>query len=351
MIYFPRRAFLKASAAAMAATLVACQPEMEEAPILNLYSWPDYENPDTLTGFTQATGISVYTAIFESNEEMLEHVLSRPGEYDLVVPSSDTVSRMIKDNRLMKLDKGQLPNFNNLSEQFRSGRAYDPTSDYSIVKTWGTTGILWRPDVVTETFTRWADFWAAAPKYAGQIILIDSRDEVIGIALKLLGYSINDGEPAHLSAARDKLMELKPHVVVTSDYIEKVEAHTVSLVVGWNGDAAQIRANGTPIEYIIPEEGSVLWTDNWCIPASALHPNNAHAFINYLLDPHIAAVESAYIGYATVVAEAIPLLDPALQNDPLIYPPESILALLETQAIPEASLAQRDELWAEFTGA
>jgi spermidine/putrescine transport system substrate-binding protein len=311
----------------MAAMLAACQTDMAEAPILNLYSWPDYENPDTLTGFTHATGISVYTAIFESNEEMVENVLNHPGDYDVVVPSSDTVSRMIKDQLLMKLDQRQLPNFNNLSEQFRSGRAYDPMSDYSIVKTWGTTGILWRPDVVTNRFTRWADFWAAAPKYAGQIIMIDSRDEIIGIALKHLGYSINDGEVAHLNEARAKLMELKPHVVVTSDYIEKVEAHTVSLVVGWNGDAAQIRADGTPIEYAIPEDGSVLWTDNWCLPASALHPNNAHAFINYLLDPQVAAIESTYIGYATVVEDAIPLLDPALQNDPLIYPPESTLAL------------------------
>lgn len=351
MIHFSRRAFLKTSAAAMGAVLAACQTAMEEAPILNLYSWPDYENPDTLAGFTQATGIAVYTAIFESNEEMVEHVVNRPGNYDLIVPSSDTVSRMIKDKLLMKLDKGQLPNFNNLSEQFRSGRAYDPTNNYSIVKTWGTTGILWRPDVVTETFTRWADFWAVAPKYAGQVILIDSRDEIIGIALKYLGYSINDGDAAHLSEARAKLMELKPHVVVTSDYIEKVEAHTVSLVVGWNGDAAQIRADGTPIEYIIPDDGSVLWTDNWCIPASALHPHNAHAFINYLLDPQVAAIESTYIGYATVVEEAIPLLDPTLKDDPLIYPPASTLALLETQAVPEASLAQRNEIWAEFTSA
>lgn len=350
MIHLPRRAFLKTSAVALAATLAACQPKIEEAPTLNLYSWPDYENPDTLAGFTQATGISVYTNIFESNEEMVENVLQHPGDYDLVVPTSDTVSRMIQDKLLLKLDKRQLPNFNNLSERFRRGRSYDPQSDYSIVKTWGTTGIIWRPDVITATFTRWADFWAAAPNYAGQIVMIDSRDEVIGIALKLLGYSINDGDAAHLIEARDKLMELKPYVVVSSDYIEKVEAHTVALVVGWNGDAAQIRADGTPIEYVIPQEGSILWTDNWCIPASALHPTNAHAFINYLLDPQVAALESTYIGYATVVDEAIQLLDPALRDDPLIYPPDDTLARLETQAIPEASIAQRDEIWAEFTG-
>lgn len=350
MIHVSRRTFLKTSAMALAATLAACQPKMEEAPTLNLYSWPDYENPDTLAGFTQATGISVYTNIFESNEELVENVLNHPGDYDLVVPSSDTVNRMIRDKLLLKLDKRQLPNFNNLSERFRRGRTYDPNSDYSIVKTWGTTGILWRPDVIRETFTRWADFWAAAPNYAGQITIIDSRDEVIGIALKLLGYSLNDGETAHLKEARAKLLELKPHVVVTSDYIEKVEARTVALVVGWNGDAAQIRAEGTPIEYVIPEEGSVLWTDNWCIPTSAFHPNNAHAFINYMLNPQVAAVESTYIGYATVVDGAIPLLNPALQNDPLIYPPDNILALLETQAIPEASISQRDEIWAEFTG-
>ncbi len=349
-----RRSFLKGSAITAAAfALAACRAEeASEAPVLNLYNWVDYINPDTLTGFTRATGLRTSLATFESNEEMVAALDNNPGQYDLVSPSDDTVRRLIRDKKLQSLDKSLLPNFNNISERFRVGRPYDPNSDYSVTKDWGTTGLVWRPDSVAETFASWADFWAIAPRYSGKITVIDSQDEVIGIALKLLGYSLNDGEAGHLSQARDQLMELKPHVVVTSDYIDKFADRTVVLAIGWNGDAAQINANlDTPVNYVIPAEGSILWADNWCIPQTALHPKNAHAFINYLLQPEVAAAEAAYIGYATVVTEALPLLDPAVQNDPMIYPPEDSMARLETQSIPDASAAQRAEIWAEFAAA
>jgi spermidine/putrescine transport system substrate-binding protein len=322
---------------------------MVEAPTLNLFSWPDYENPETLAGFTQQTGVAIYTSIFESNEELVHNLSNNPGAYDLVVPSDYTVRQLIQEQALLRLDKTLLPNFNNLFERFRAGRPYDPASNYSLTKTWGTTGLIWKPTTVTEPLTRWADFWAVAPQYAGRIVMIDARHEVIGIALKMLGYSLNDGNPTHLAEAEAKLLELRPHVVVSSEYIDRFVDNTVVMGIGWNGDVIQINASAPqPVNYLLPEEGSVLWTDNWCIPATALHPNNAHAFLNYLLDPAVAAAESAYIGYATVVEKALPLLDPALQSDPVIYPSESSLSNLETQAIPEESLAQRDAIWAKF---
>jgi spermidine/putrescine transport system substrate-binding protein len=355
MTSYSRRTFLKlgALAAGTLATsaLAACRPDIAEAPTLNLYNWIDYLNPDTITGFTRTTGISVYYLEFESNEELFNSLRNNPEAYDLIVPSDFMVRRMQEEGLLRRLDPQLIPNFKNVQERFRTGRPYDLRSEYSVTKDWGTTGLIWRPDRVPEPIRSSADFWAAAPRHSGRITVIDAQDEVIGLALKMLGYPLNDTDPAHLAEAEQKLMELRPHVVITSDYIDKFAQNTVVMAIGWNGDAAQINANkDTPVNYIVPSEGSVLWEDDWCIPATALHPENAHAFINYVLQPQVAAAECEYTGYATVVEEALSLLPPEVLNDPMIFPAEANLLNSEFQALPDDGEVrqQRAEVWARF---
>lgn len=346
-----RRTFLKWSSL-MSAALAACQAQpTPEAPLLNLHNWAEYLNPGTVEGFQRESGVFIYETIFDSNEDLLTDLRDKaPGTYDLIVPTDYMVRQMFEASLLRPLDPSLLPNLKNIQAEFRTGRSHDPEGAYSVTKNWGTTGIIWRPDLVPEPITTWADLWRLAPKYAGRMVVVEARDEVIGAALKLLGYSYNETDPARLAEAEAKLMELRPHVGVNTDYFDAFQQGSVALAIGWNGDAFVIQTEyETAVQYILPTEGSLLWEDDWCLPASALHIRNAHAFINYLLRPEIAAQECAYTGYATVVTDALPLLDETLRNNPSLFPPTDVLERLE-RALPLTPelLQQREALWARF---
>jgi len=336
-----------------AAALAACESEpMPEAPLLNLHNWTDYVNPETLDGFRKETSIFVYQTIYGSNEELRANIKENPpGTYDVVVPSDFAIREMIDEGLLLRLDHAQLPNLPNLEPGFRTGRDHDPNSDYSISKDWGVTGVISRPELAPEPVTSWADLWALAPKYSGRIVVVESRDDVINATLKLLGYSINDADPARMAEAGRKLMELRPHVGgITSDYYSTFQEGAAVLGIGWNGDAYQLQtAYQTPVQFVIPAEGSFIWEDNWCIAATALHPRNAHAFINYLLRPEVALVEFNYIGYGTAVAGVAQFLPESIRTNPTLYPPANVLNRLERSGRRTADdLQRRDGIWNTF---
>lgn len=348
-----RRSFLKLSAlTGAAAALAACQPAvLQEAPLLNLHNWPEYLNPETARQFWNETDIFINQTIFESNEELLTDLKNNlPGTYDLITPTDHAVRRLIEQGGVLKLDPAQLPNLSNVQATFRIGRAHDPRGEYSVTKNWGTTGLIYRPDVVSKPPASWADFWTLAREHSGRVVVAEAQDELIGAALKLLGYSINETDPGRLAEAERRMLELRPHVGVSSEYFSMFQEGLVVLGLGWNGDAFVIRQEyETPVSYALPSEGSLLWEDDWCLPATALHPRNAHAFINFVLQPEIAALESSYLGYATVVEPALPLLDPAVRNDPSLYPPAEAMSRLERLNTFDAdTLRRRTEIWERF---
>ncbi len=345
-----RRAFLKWGTL-FSTALAACRADPPEAPTLSLYNWDEYLKPDTIQAFQKATGILITQSTYGSNEELLARLQeAAPGTYDLIVPSDYMVRQLIDLGLLARLDSGRLGNLANVQAEFRLGREHDPEGLYSVTKNWGTTGLIWRDDLVTETPASWADLWALAPSYSGRVVVVEARDEVIGAALKLLGYSYNDNDPAHLQEAERKLLELRQHAGVLTDYFQPLSDGAVVMAVGWNGDAFLIREEyGASVQYAVPAEGSLLWEDNWCIPATALHPNNAHAFIDFVLQPAVAAAECEYLGYATVVEPALTLLDPAIRNDPSIFPPEAVRAKLERAApLNDAAISRRQAIWEGF---
>jgi putrescine transport system substrate-binding protein len=259
---------------------------------------------------------------------------------------------------LLMLDKSALPNMKYLGPTFLNGRPHDPNSDYSITKNWGTLGIMWNSEKVAEDIKTWDDLWKLAPKYSGQIILVDSGPDVIGAALKYVGASWNSADKGELDQALDKLIEIKPHVrAFDTTYISKLASEEVWIVVGYNGDAFAANAaraeEGKPesIKYVVPEEGSNVWEDSWVILKDAPHPKAAHAFINFLLDPKIQAIESNFTHYASGVPDADALMKPEVRSNPAIYPPDEVIAKLEAATVLPADILQyREELWTKLKG-
>lgn len=317
---------------------------------ITLLTWPDYVSPETLRGFKDAFGIEVRTEIVPSAVELLERMKGSGPAPDVLCPPDYAVRELNAENRLQPLDHALLPNQAHLEPRFLRGRAHDPESHVSVIKDWGTTGFMYRADVMQESPTSWADFWSLAEKYSGRVTVLDSPGEVIGAALKMRGHSYNSSSSDLLEGARSDLLELAPHLLAfDTNYKPLLASGAACLSLGWSGDAAALIAQDQPIKYIVPAEGSQIWEDDWAIAAGAPNLAAAHAFLNYVLRPEVAAQEATYTRYATGNKTALDLLDESLRNDPATYPARDVLDKLESgMPIDTEGQKRRESLWAEI---
>ena len=317
---------------------------------LTLLTWPDYISPKTLEQFESEFGVKMRLEIVPSAVELIERMMSDEPAPDVLCPPDYAVRELGAANRLAELDHAKLSNFEHLDGRFQAGRAHDPHSRISLVKDWGTTGFMYRTDVVSESPSSWADFWTLAPKYSGKVTVLDSPGEVIGAALKMRGNSYNASSPDHLAGARDDLLNLKPYLLAfETNYKPLLASGEACLSLGWNGDAAVLIGQGHPIRYVVPSEGSQLWEDDWAIAANAPNKDLAYAFLNFVMRPEAATQEARYTRYATGNKSALALLEDEIRNDPSTYPPEGLLVKLEA-GMPndEEEQARRADMWKDI---
>ena len=323
---------------------------------LTVLTWPDYINPQTIHQFESEFDVAVQLDIVPSAVELIarmqaeNNVLSplKSPKVDVLVPPDYAVRELNAQRRLATLDHSRLPNLQHLERRFRTGRSHDPKSHVSLIKDWGTTGFMYRSDLIREEPKSWADFWELSEKYTGRVTVLDSPGEVIGAALKMRGHSYNASSSDVLAVARDDLLFLKSHLLTfETNYKPLLASGDAWLALGWNGDATALIAQGIPIKYRIPREGSQIWEDDWAIAADAPNPELAHMFLNFVLRPEVAAQEARYTRYATGNRSALELLDDEICNDPSTYPPEEVLQKLEAgMPLDEAGQKLREELWA-----
>jgi len=317
--------------------------------LLKLLTWPDYISPQTLQQFEAEFGVRVELDIVPSAVELIERMQTQNPGVDVLVPPDYAVRELNAQGCLLHLDQSQLSNFEHLEPRFNHGRAHDPESRVSIIKDWGTTGFMYRTDMIFETLESWADFWEMAEKVSGCVTVLDSPGEVIGAALKMHGYSYNASSPDELARVRDDLLKLKLHLLAfETNYKPLLASGKAYLSLGWNGDAAALIAQDIPIRYVVPSEGSQIWEDDWAIAADAPNPDLAHTFLNFVLRPDVAAQEARYTRYATGNRSAQALLDEEMRTDPSTYPSQDLLAKLEAgMPIDADGQKRRDELWKE----
>lgn len=325
---------------------------------LYLYNWPTYIAPETIAEFTKTCNVQVTEDNYPSNEDMIAKVAAGGTGYDVAAPTGYAVELLEEKDALLKLDKSALPNMKYLGPAFLTGRPHDPNSDFSVTKNWGTLGIMWNSEKVTEDIQTWDDLWKLAPKYSGKIILVDSGPDVVGAALKYVGAGWNSTDKGELDKALQKLIEIKPYVrAFDTTYISKLANEEVWIVVGYNGDAFAANASraeenkSEAIKYVVPNEGSNVWEDSWVILKDAPHPKASLAFINFLLDPKIQGIESNFTHYASGEPEADKYMLPEIRNNPAIYPADEVTAKLEAATVLPADILQyREELWTKLKG-
>ena len=319
---------------------------------ITLLSWPDYINPLTLEQFEAEFKAKVNLEIVPSAVELIERMKGEGTKPDVLCPPDYAVRELGAESLLADLDHTKLSNLKHLEKRFQFGRPHDPESRISIIKDWGTTGFMYRTDMIYEEPASWADFWRLAEKFSGRATVLDSPGEVIGAALKMRGHSYNDSSPDALAVARDDLLNLKAHLLAfETNYKPLLISGEACLSLGWNGDAAALIAQGIPIKYVVPMEGSQIWEDDWAIAADAPNPKLAHNFLNFVLRPEVAAQEARYTRYATGNRDAIELLEDEMRHDPSTYPPNEILQKLEAgMPLDREEQQRRVNLWQEVWG-
>lgn len=330
--------------------LFGCSPS--EPPLPNkliLYSWVDYMPQSVMDAFTEEYGITFEYIAYETEEEVVENIQAG-NDYDLVLLNPEFIPQMVEEDLLKPLDYRNIPNFKYVSANFRD-LVFDPGNTYSIPFHWGTTGLLVRTDLVDRPITSWNDLWD--PAFAGKVGIWTIPRSMIPIALKAQGFSANSEDLEELEMTRQYLSQLKANAVnvsgLESSVVPMLESGELLITYGWAYDAALAQETNMPIEYIIPQEGTILWMDNFIIPANAQNPRGAEIFLDFILQPEIAGqiVNESY--YPMAVDGIEPFVLPKILQNPVIFPDDTQLQNAEiTLPIRPDRKWIYDDIWADF---
>jgi spermidine/putrescine transport system substrate-binding protein len=323
--------------------------------VLHYYNWADYVNPETYTAFTAATGVKIKKDFFVSNEELQAKLQGGARGFDLAAPTGYMVQILADAGLLEELDWSQLPTVEkNLDAQFRK-LPYDPDDKWSVPKDWGTTGFMYRSDMVKEKPTTWREFVDLTKgPYSGKVTVLDGIPECVGSMLCMLGYSYNSEDEGEIEKAKQELIDLKPHIlaITSTEYKQMLIDGKAVMALGWNGDGAAVAAK-KPAEYVIAEEGGEFWVDAYVIPKGAENPTAAHAWIDYVYEPKANSLETEFTYYGSPVKRDLlgPVMDKKVFTNDDVFPPESTLEKLEPNAVSPAGTKLRDRAWTEFKAA
>jgi putrescine transport system substrate-binding protein len=331
----------------LAAFVAACGTRNDSAAdaqsgkVLHVYNWADYIGESTIREFEARTGIKVVYDVYDASEVLQTKLLTGQSGYDVVVTSGAATNRLIAGGAIRKLDRSQLRNLGNLDPQLMQRvTLYDPGNEHTVPYLWGTTGIGYNPDKVEQVLgTRTIDSLAAVfdPAMAAKlaqcgITWLDAPADVFQLAFIYLGLDANSHRPEDIAAAEALLSRVRPHVRYfhSSQYLNDLASGEVCVSIGWSGAIEQARHRGAegeaPVEvvYVIPKEGAPLWTDLVQIPVDAPHPENAHRFIDYLMEPEVIAQITNTVGQANGNAASLPHIAESIRNDPAIYPSSEV---------------------------
>lgn len=318
-----------------------------DKPVLNVYNWGDYIDPEVIKQFEKEFDVKVNYDIFATNEDMYVSIAKGGTSYDVAFPSDYMIEKMINEDLLAKINKDNIPNLKYIDEEFLD-LDFDPNNDYSVPYMWGTFGILYNKTMVDDPVDSWDILWNE--KYKGQILMLDSQRDSIGVSLKRLGYSMNTRNLDELEQAKEELIKQSPlvYAYVGDEVKQLMVAEEAALAVVWSGDAVAMMRENENLEYAIPKEGTNIWFDNMVIPKNAQNKELAEEFINFMNRPEIAAMNVEYIGYSTPNTAARELLPEEIANSEVAYPSKEVLKNTEAFLDLKDMLKVYNDIWLEI---
>jgi len=301
---------------------------------LHVLIYSEYLDPQILKLFEKHTGIKVQIETYESTDEMMVRLQRSSGanNYDLVVATDYIIPVLVRKKLIQPLGHGNIPNMKNISKMFMNP-PYDRENVYSLPYQWGTVGIMYRDDLMPKVDPTWGLIFNPDLQ-PGRFVLINSRRDLIGAALKYQGYSFNSRKKEELRKAEELIVATKK----SKKYAgfeggvggkNRILAGDIAAAIVYNGDAVRAMKKDKRVGFIIPKEGSILWVDAMVVTAGAKNWGGAHAFINFILDPKIGAMLANFNRYATPNAASLPLVRREDRQDQGIYPSAAVMKKME----------------------
>jgi spermidine/putrescine transport system substrate-binding protein len=299
---------------------------------LVLLNWAEYIDPELVEEFEARHGVDVREVYFESDDIRDEMLARTDGRgYDLAIVNGVNLATYRRRGWIQPVDPAAVPNLRHIDPRW--AEAFEAAPGYAVPYFWGTLGIGYRTDKVAGPVDSWMQIFEPAPEQRGRIIMNLQTRDLVGMALRALGYSVNSTDPEALAKAEALLMAQKPYVK-DYGYVSLTEESSmvkgeVDMAMLYSGDALMLREVDERIEYVVPKEGCNLWVDYLVIMRDA--PNKALAlkFIDFLNEPENAARLAEFVWYASPNLGAEPLLDEEFKADPVVYPNADVIARCE----------------------
>lgn len=319
---------------------------------LFIYTWAQYADRELLKAFQTTSGIRAITELFDSNEAMLAALQAGKGaNFSIIYPSEYIIPEMRDKQLITPLDHTRLSGLGNLLPQLRQS-PNDPGNQYGIPFAWGTTGLIYNSEKLSEAITDWDDLWKYKEKLKRRMTLLNDPREVLGAALKSMGHSYNEKNPDLVKKAGEKLLALKPYLsnFTTDAWRDQILAGDLWVAMGYSSDAGPLLQQNSKLKYVVPQSGSSRWVDLMVIPKSAPNPEGAYQWINFVMQPDVAAETAKRLAVTTPNLAAIELLPAEVQTDPVAYPPPEILSRCEAMVFLDRSIAEiYDQTWVKVT--
>ena len=296
---------------------------------LNLYNWDTYTGKTTLADFKAATGVAVKMSLFATNDELFSKLKAGNPGFDVIVPSNEYVTRFKIADLIMPLELAKIPNRANLLPGFRNP-PFDPGRRYSMPYTWLVLGIGYRKSKMDGVPDSWK--WVMdSDRYKGRIGVFSVADDMIELGAKYLGYSVRNIPYPVIDRVAEMYIRQKPNIKIFhhDEGQDLLLSGDIDIVMEYNGDIAQVMTEDADLDFVVPREGSILNSDCLCIPKGAPRPDNAHQFINFILDAKNGAEIYQTIKYPTPNAAALALMPADYRDNPVIFPPSAVMARCE----------------------
>lgn len=326
-----RRSLLKGlGAAAVGLTFARPGFSAEEEKKLNFYNWDTYIGETTLSTFKEKAGIDINMSLFATNDELFAKLSNGNPGFDVIVPGSEFVERMIQADLLLPLDHSKIPNIKNVAKEFIDDAPYDPGRKYSLPYTWLVIGIGYRKSKVKAVPDSWK-YLFDSDEYKDRIAVMSDASELFRHGFKYLGASINGGNAELIKKVEEMLKKQKDNIKAfhEDNGQDLLLSGEVDVVMEYNGDIAQIMTEDKDIDFVVPKEGAMKQSDSLAIPKGAPHPENAHAFINHILEAEVGAEIYKTIKFPSPNEAAIAMMDDDYKKNAVIFPPADILAKCE----------------------
>ena len=291
-----------------------------------LNNYPDWIGPHEIPTFEKLHPGAHVKQVTNATSSSAEVVLAfKSGQYDLLLSDTSDTGQAHAAGVLHELDFSKIPNIAGVTHSFRTAYPYGIPTDY------GKVGIGYRPDIVGETITSWHDVWRLAPKFSGQIVFIDLERDCMGSTLKYLGYSSNSTNSSQLTACKNALVQIKPHLkaFLNTNVGQGLINGSTAIAMDWDYDVAVNKQQQPKIEWVEPTEGMKAYLEGFAAAGSTSHLNLVQEFMNFLLEPRQYAQFVNFTGTAYLVPGATPFIKTTISKNPILVPNKSTLAKVE----------------------